>query len=222
MSNIFPKSYKSKLSIKDTQEAIVLIKDNFESKLSKVLGLTRVSAPVFVDPLTGLNDNLSGKEPAVTFETQNGQKLEIVQSLAKWKRYALKRYQMPGLYTDMNAIRKNEELDNIHSIYVDQWDWEKVINKEERNISVLMKIVKQIYTCLLETEKLVNSKYKCLTNKLPSEITFITAEELLHKYPRLSAKEREARRNFCTRFLPCRSLFCCLVRFLCVYRIHCL
>ena len=191
MSNIYPSNYESKLSLIETQEAIVDIKTFFQARLSLALGLKRVSAPIFVDPNTGLNDNLSGVERAVNFEIKGGTTLEIVQSLAKWKRFALKEYNITGLFTDMNAIRKNEDLDNLHSIYVDQWDWEKVIYESERNVNYLKSVVSKIYNCLRETEKFINHKYEVLTKKLPDTIYFVTSEELLKKYPGMTSKERE-------------------------------
>ena len=190
-NNIFVSNYSSSLDISETQKAIKLIKNYFEIALAKELGLTRVSAPLFVDPSTGLNDNLSGKEKAVGFDLLDGKHLEIVQSLAKWKRYALKKYNLSGLYTDMNAIRPNEELDNLHSLYVDQWDWEKVIQKEERNIEYLKKTVRHIYKAFLDTEHYMRELYPSLKHDLPKDITFIATEEMLAKYPDLSSKERE-------------------------------
>lgn len=190
-NNIYVKDYKSVLDLMETQKAIKLIKNNFEINLSKELGLTRVSAPLFVDPKTGLNDNLSGKENAIGFDLIKGQHLEIVQSLAKWKRYALKKYHLPGIYTDMNAIRPNEELDNLHSLYVDQWDWEKVISKEDRNLEYLKSTVRHIYKAFLATEQYIRELYPALKHDLPKDITFITTEEMLKKYPDLTAKERE-------------------------------
>ena len=190
-NNIFVKDYKSALDIVETQKAIKLIKGNFETNLATALELSRVSAPLFVDPKTGLNDNLSGKEKAISFNLLNGEELEIVQSLAKWKRYALKKYNLSGLYTDMNAIRPNEETDNLHSLYVDQWDWEKVIIKEERTLSYLKDTVSKIYEAFLETEKYISSIYPSLKHDLPDHITFFTTQELLDRYPTLTSKERE-------------------------------
>lgn len=190
-TNIFPKNYHSLLSLEDTQKAISLIKDTFQANLAKELGLIRVSAPLFVDPNTGLNDNLSGTEHAVGFDVVDGKHLEIVQSLAKWKRYALKKYNLSGLYTDMNAIRPCEEVDNIHSIYVDQWDWEKVIKKDERTIDTLKATVRKIYKAFLDTYKYISSIYPTIKQDLPEEISFVTTEELLQKYPHLEHRERE-------------------------------
>lgn len=191
MAIILPSSYTNILSITETQKAIVFIKDTFQRELSSALGLTRVSAPLFVDPLTGLNDNLSGSEKAVNFVTSTNKELEIVQSLAKWKRYALKEYNLSGIFTDMNAIRKNENPDNIHSYYVDQWDWEKVISKEERNLSYLKETVRKIYKAFLITASETNKKYPNLSYSLPDDVTFISSTDLLSLYPNLNAKERE-------------------------------
>lgn len=190
-NNIFVENYHPSLDIGETQKAIKLIKNEFEIKLAEELGLTRVSAPLFVDPNTGLNDNLSGKEQAVGFDLIDKKHLEIVQSLAKWKRYALKKYNLSGLYTDMNAIRPNEELDNLHSLYVDQWDWEKVITKEERNLDYLKDTVRKIYKAFLKTEDFISSLYPELKHDLPKDITFIDSNELLKMYPNLTNKERE-------------------------------
>ena len=150
---IIPKDYHSELNLHDTQIAIKTVKDFFQNLLALRLNLSRVSAPLFVDPLSGLNDNLNGIERPVTFDIkeQNGKEAEVVQSLAKWKRYALKKYGFDygeGLYTDMNAIRRDEDTDNIHSIFVDQWDWEKIIHKEDRNIETLKETVTTVYNCL--------------------------------------------------------------------------
>ncbi len=192
-----PEGYTSKTTLRETEAAIKLIKDYFENCLAKKLNLTRVSAPLFVLPETGLNDNLNGVERPVSFSgigTQN-RKCEVVQSLAKWKRMALKRYKFgagEGLYTDMNAIRCDETLDNIHSIYVDQWDWEKVILKEDRTVGTLKDTVNKIYEVFLETEQFVCGKFSLFEAKLPKEVTFITSQELADLYPGLSAKDREA------------------------------
>lgn len=185
--------YKSKLNLLETEIAIKKIKDHFERRLSEVLKLTRVSAPLFVKSNTGINDNLNGVEKPVVFHADN-QDLEIVHSLAKWKRIALYRYQFAchtGLYTDMNAIRKDEKIDHLHSFYVDQWDWEKVIQKEDRNVSYLQNTVKQIYNVLRETELYIKNEYPILNSHLPEEITFITTQELEDLYPSLTPKERE-------------------------------
>lgn len=187
--------YKSVLNLYDTQVAIKLIKDNFENKLAKKLNLTRVSAPLFVMANSGLNDYLNGYERPVSFDALsfNGD-VEIVQSLAKWKRCALARYNFEvgtGLYTDMNAIRRDEELDAIHSMYVDQWDWEKIILKTQRKMCYLKSTVKKIYSVILSIAKDVNKAYPIITYDLPDEIYFITTKELEEMYPNLSSKERE-------------------------------
>lgn len=190
--NILVQNYKSKLNVFETQVAIKLVKDTFQTKLAKALNLMRVSAPLFIEPATGLNDNLSGYEKAVNFNVlENNQELEIVQSLAKWKRHALNKYNATGIYTDMNAIRPCEDLDNIHSLYVDQWDWEKVIKKEERNEDYLKETVKKIYNALLETSYEIRKVFPNLVHNLPKEIKFITTDELEDLYPSFSRKERE-------------------------------
>ncbi len=191
-----PEGYKAKLDLRETEVAIKKLKDYFEKALAYELYLTRVSAPLFVKPNTGLNDNLNGTERAVAFDIldDNGATAEIVHSLAKWKRMALGRYEFginEGLYTDMNAIRRDEELDNLHSIYVDQWDWEKVITQEMRTEEFLKKTVKQIYRSFVRTQNYIIAEYPILEKWLPDEIYFITTEELLARYPGLSAKERE-------------------------------
>ncbi|MBE7083217.1 MAG: aspartate--ammonia ligase [Clostridiales bacterium] len=187
--------YSSKLNLLETEIAIKFIKDTFEKELAKALKLTRVSAPLFVQPETGLNDNLNGFERAVKFDILTLKKeVEIVQSLAKWKRMALAKYGFEpetGLYTDMNAIRRDEDLDAIHSVYVDQWDWEKIINKEDRTFTYLKKTVKSIYKALKKLSVLVNKKYPEIENTLPEQITFISTLELEKEYPNLSRKERE-------------------------------
>jgi aspartate--ammonia ligase len=193
---ILKTDYKSQLDIKQTEIAIKELKDFFERALAKSLNLIRVSAPLFVFPETGLNDDLNGVERPVSFGVleQNDKNCQIVHSLAKWKRNALKKYGFEvgsGLYTDMNAIRRDEETDNIHSIYVDQWDWERVISREDRKIDFLKEIVRKIYGALKETEEFINGKYSYLSKKMPEDIFFITAEELLKMYPNLDAKERE-------------------------------
>ena len=191
-NNIVVKNYESILDIHDTQIAIKLVKDTFEDKLADALELTRVTDPLFVEPKTGLNDDLSGVEKAVNFKShKSNTNLEIVQSLAKWKRNALYKYSCSGIYTDMNAIRPFEDLDNIHSLYVDQWDWEKVLSNEERNEEYLKSIVNKIYRVLLETCKVVEEHYPQIKHDLPEKITFITSQELEDKYPNLSSKERE-------------------------------
>ena len=190
--NIYPKNYHSVLDLVDTQKAIKLVKDTFESELAKELKLMRVSAPLFVEPSTGLNDNLSGYEKAVGFVVnQNDKDLEIVQSLAKWKRYALNKYNIDGLYTDMNAIRRFEELDNLHSLYVDQWDWERRLTKEQRNVRTLKTAVKRIYKAFVKTHNKLVKQYPALECALSKDVTFITTKELEKLYPNLSRKERE-------------------------------
>ena len=190
--NIYPSNYQSILNLVDTQKAIKLVKDTFESELAKELKLMRVSAPLFVEPSTGLNDNLSGYEKAVNFiVNQNDKDLEIVQSLAKWKRYALNKYDIDGLYTDMNAIRRFEELDNLHSLYVDQWDWEKRLTVEQRNVRTLKSVVKKIYKAFIKTYNKLVKKFPELKNNFSKEVTFITTKELEKLYPNLSRKERE-------------------------------
>ena len=190
--NIYPKNYQSILNLVDTQKAIKLVKDTFESELAKELKLMRVSAPLFVEPSTGLNDNLSGYEKAVSFVVnQNNKDLEIVQSLAKWKRYALKKYDIDGLYTDMNAIRRFEELDNLHSLYVDQWDWERSLTLEQRNVKTLKTVVKRIYKAFIKTYNKLVKQFPKLENNFSKEVTFITTKELEKLYPNLSRKERE-------------------------------
>ena len=190
------KTYQSKLSNKVTQVAIKYIKDTFQYELSSALNLQRVSAPLFVKKDTGLNDDLNGVERKVSFTIKDikGEEIEIVQSLAKWKRYALKQYNFSvheGLYTDMNAIRRDEYLDNLHSVYVDQWDWEKIIDKKDRELPYLFKTVEEIFTCLKNEEKKVNERYRVFKNKLPENIFFISTSELESLYPDLSRKERE-------------------------------
>ncbi|WP_312668491.1 aspartate--ammonia ligase [Tissierella praeacuta] len=185
-----------RLNPRETQIAIKQIKDYFERKLSEKLNLIRVSAPLFVTPESGLNDNLTGVEKAVSFEMRKyNERIEIVQSLAKWKRLALKSYEFgidEGLYADMNAIRPDEVLDNIHSIYVDQWDWEKVIKRSDRTTEYLRNIVKDIYDVFTETEKYINSLYpKIFTKKLPKDIKFITSQELEDLYPNETPEKRE-------------------------------
>ena len=190
--NIYPSNYQSILNLVDTQKAIKLVKDTFESELAKEFKLMRVSAPLFVEPSTGLNDNLSGYEKAVNFVVnQNDKDLEIVQSLAKWKRYALNKYDIDGLYTDMNAIRRFEELDNLHSLYVDQWDWERRLTLEQRNVRTLKSVVKKIYKAFIKTYNKLVKQFPELENNFSKEVTFITTKELEKLYPNLSRKERE-------------------------------
>lgn len=189
-----PANYQSKLSLIQTQKAIKKLKDFFETQLAYELDLIRVSAPLFVRPESGLNDQLSGFERPVEFDVMGDQKVEIVHSLAKWKRFALYRYEMKenkGIYTDMNAIRRDETPDHLHSFYVDQWDWEKVINDEERCRKTLIQVVKQIYKVFKITEDYITKEYPMLSKQLPDEIYFITSQELEDRFPDLSSKERE-------------------------------
>ncbi len=193
---MIPDGYYAPLTIRETEVAIKEIKDHFERSLAKSLHLTRVSAPLFVKPESGLNDNLNGVERPVSFgiKEQNDASVEIVHSLAKWKRYALKRYGFhsgEGLYTDMNAIRRDEDTDNIHSLYVDQWDWEKVISREERNTETLQYTVRKVYAALKETENFISRRYNYINAILPDDIFFITSQELETMYPGKTAKERE-------------------------------
>ncbi|MCR5742368.1 MAG: aspartate--ammonia ligase [Lachnospiraceae bacterium] len=193
---IIPEGYRSGLDLHDTQIAIKTVKDYFQLQLSQRLNLARVSAPLFVDPASGLNDNLNGVERPVAFDIleQNGRMAEVVHSLAKWKRYALRKYGFgygEGIYTDMNAIRRDEVTDNIHSIFVDQWDWEKVIAKEERNIETLKSVVRNVYSALRKTEKYMSIQYDYIEEILPHDIFFITTDELESMYPDKTRKERE-------------------------------
>ncbi|MBO5241914.1 MAG: aspartate--ammonia ligase [Lachnospiraceae bacterium] len=193
---VIPEGYKPSLNIKETEKAIKRVKDFFQRELITQLNLSRVSAPLFVGSNSGLNDNLNGVERPVRFDIleQNGEEVEIVHSLAKWKRLALRNYGFEvgeGLYTDMNAIRRDEETDNIHSIYVDQWDWEKVIRKEDRNEETLRDVVKSVYEALRVTEKYMANQYQYVECFLPEEISFVTTQELEDRYPDFTAKERE-------------------------------
>ena len=194
MKNIYELDYKSDLNLMETQIAIKFVKDTFQKELVKKLNLLRVTAPLFVLKNSGLNDNLSGVERPVGFNLNNNSEIEIIHSLAKWKRMALKKYGFElntGLYTDMNAIRKDENLDFIHSIYVDQWDWESVISEKQRTLSYLKKVVRRIYKAILALENKVGRKYPSLKKNLPTDITFISSSELEKRYPNLSRKERE-------------------------------
>ena len=193
-----PEGYYSPLTIRETEVAIKEVKDHFERALAKALHLTRVSAPLFVRPESGLNDNLNGVERPVSFgiKEQDEAPAEIVHSLAKWKRYALKSYGFhsgEGLYTDMSAIRRDEDTDNIHSIYVDQWDWEKVISKEERNMETLEYTVRKVYSALKDTEDYISRRYNYIEPLLPDDIFFITSQELEDMFPDCTPKEREKR-----------------------------
>lgn len=196
MSLIIPKNYNPVLSVRETQEAIKYIRDTFQYEFGKELHLSRISAPLFIEKSSGLNDNLNGVEKPVSFTMQTipNEEIEVVHSLAKWKRKALKTYGFQlheGLYTNMNAIRKDEELDNLHSAYVDQWDWEKVISKEERTENVLKSHVRQIFKVIKHMEHEVWYKYPEAVNHLPDDIFFITTQELLDMYPDLNARQRE-------------------------------
>ncbi len=191
-----PKDYKSQLNLYDTQVAIKQVKDFFQTLLAERLNLLRVSAPLMVDPRSGMNDNLNGVERPVSFDIkdQDGRVAEIVHSLAKWKRYALKKYGFfvgEGLYTDMSAIRRDEETDNIHSIYVDQWDWEKIIAREDRNLETLKDTVRTVYKVLRKTEKYMAIHYDYIEEILPHDIFFVTTAELEEMFPDNTPKERE-------------------------------
>ena len=193
---ILPKDYSPVIDLMESQRAIKKIKDYFQQELAYGLSLRRVSAPLFVDPKTGLNDNLNGVERRVSFTLKDidEMEMEVVQSLAKWKRMALGKYGIEpghGIYTDMNAIRRDEELDNLHSVYVDQWDWEKVITKDQRTEAYLKETVVTIYNSLKNLGDYVNRLYKDLYTELPNEIFFVTTQELEDMYPDLTPKERE-------------------------------
>ena len=187
--------YKSKLTVLETQDIIRSLRHRFEENLCDALNLRRVSAPLFVSRGSGINDDLNGVERPVSFDIlQTGEVVEVVHSLAKWKRAALGKYGFSmhtGLYTDMNAIRRDEVCDNVHSLYVDQWDWEKIISEGDRTIEFLQDTVKRIYSAVLLTADFIERKYPVLDNYLPREIKFITSQELLDKYPSLSPRERE-------------------------------
>ena len=193
---IVPAGYEPAIDLRETQIAIKVVKDFFQRELARQLNLTRVSAPLFVLPESGLNDNLNGVERPVKFgiKEQGDREAEIVHSLAKWKRRALKEYGFQpgeGLYTDMSAIRRDEDTDNIHSIYVDQWDWEKVITKEERNRETLEQTVKSVYKALKVTEDYMAYEYEYIVRYLPDHIEFITTQELEDRYPDCTPRERE-------------------------------
>ena len=193
---IIPENYSSALNLHDTQIGIKTVKDFFQSLLVRHLNLLRVSAPLFIDPASGMNDNLNGYERPVSFGIleQNDYRAEVVQSLAKWKRYALKEYEFSlgeGLYTDMNAIRRDETTDNIHSIFVDQWDWEKIIDKKDRNLETLKATVCDVYKALRKTEMYMAIQYDYIEEILPREIFFITTQELADMFPDNTPKERE-------------------------------
>ncbi len=199
LATVIPQGYAPLLNLYDTQKAIGLLKRLFEDDLGGALNLRRVSAPLFVEASTGLNDDLNGVERAVSFDVPDaGRDAQVVHSLAKWKRMALHRYQFSvgeGLYTDMNAIRRDEELDNLHSVYVDQWDWEKVIAPRDRNVDYLKSVVGAIVNALANTQQTLRSVYPQLTPLPPidREASFVTAQELEDLWPELSPKEREDR-----------------------------
>ncbi len=193
---LIPKDYKSSLTLRETQKAIKLIKDTFQTSLSDALNLDRVTAPIVVKAESGINDDLNGVERKVTFDLKEipGSNCEIVQSLAKWKRMALYRYGYSagqGIYTDMNAIRRDDDMDNLHSIFVDQWDWERIINKEDRNIEFLKEIVKRIVKAVSYTADRVRYKFPKITTKINNKVFFVTTQELEDMYPGMSPKERE-------------------------------
>jgi len=192
---VVPKSYRSGLTVYETQIAIGSIKRTFEDNLSRSLNLKRVSAPLFVDPKTGLNDDLNGVERPVEFDIKETKtNAQIVQSLAKWKRMALHKYGFPvgeGLYTDMNAVRRDEDMDNLHSIYVDQWDWEKVIDKKTRNEDFFKKTVTSIVNAICDTTGKIKEQFPALSVNLSRDVQFITTQQLEDLYPNLSPKDRE-------------------------------
>ncbi len=196
MPLILPKKYRQKLLPETTEVAIKLVKDAFQTTLARELKLRRVTAPLFLLTGTGLNDDLNGVEHAVSFtiDDMGGRKAEVVHSLAKWKRYKLGAYDIApgfGLYTDMNAIRTFEELDNLHSLYVDQWDWEKTIRKEDRNLEYLKQTVDTIYNVLRKVEQIVYEQFPHITPTLPEKVTYVHADHLAKEYPALTPKERE-------------------------------
>mgnify|MGYP002537436294 CR=1 FL=1 len=196
MNLIIPENYDPVLSLRQTQEAIKYIRDTFQKEFGRALMLERISAPLFVQKSSGLNDNLNGVEKPVSFQINcfENDDIEVVHSLAKWKRYALKHYDFKegeGLYTDMNAIRRDEIADNIHSIFVDQWDWEKVIAKKDRSMETLKDTVRTVYKCLRKTEKYMAIQYDYIEEILPHDIFFITTQELEDMFPENTPKERE-------------------------------
>lgn len=196
MALILPENYDPRLSVRETQEAIKYIRDTFQKEFGREMNLERISAPLFVEKSSGLNDDLNGVERPVQFDIAGipGETIEVVHSLAKWKRMALYRYGFKpgeGLYTNMNAIRRDEELDNLHSCYVDQWDWEKVITREERNEETLKETVRNIFKIIKHMQHEVWYKYPDAAKKLPNDVTFITTQELEERYPNLTPKERE-------------------------------
>ena len=196
MKLIIPENYDPVLNLRQTQEAIKYIRDTFQKEIGRALQLSRISAPLFVPKSSGLNDNLNGVETPVSFiiPQMPNEEIEVVHSLAKWKRMALKKYGFKmheGLYTNMNAIRKDEEVDNLHSYYVDQWDWEKIISKEERNEETLKRHVLKIFKVIKHMEHEVWYKYPHAVNRLPDKIHFFTSQELEDRYPDLTPIERE-------------------------------
>lgn len=196
MSLILPEQYDPRLTVRETEAAIKYIRDTFQAEFGKEMNLERISAPLFVAKNSGLNDDLNGVERPVAFDLKDvpGDTYEVVHSLAKWKRMALARYGFEvgeGLYTNMNAIRRDEELDNLHSCYVDQWDWEKVIRKEDRTEETLKSVVRQIFKVIKHMEHEVWYKYPQAVKHLPDDITFLTTEELMERYPDLTPKQRE-------------------------------
>jgi aspartate--ammonia ligase len=193
---VVPNNYESKLTLRETEKAIKQVKDYFQRELANALNLERVSAPLFVFPESGLNDDLNGVERPVSFDVPDlaHDGIEVVHSLAKWKRMTLNRYEFApneGLYTDMNAIRRDEELDNLHSLYVDQWDWEKIIAPADRTMETLVKTVKKIYRVFKMTENYMDTLYPVIKPTLPAEIFFITSQELETRYPDLTPEQRE-------------------------------
>ena len=192
---IIPAGYKSKLSARETQKAIKLIKDNFQVKLASRLNLDRITAPIIVESKSGINDDLNGVERKVKFDLKaTGTDVEVVQSLAKWKRIDLHKYGYSageGIYTDMNALRRDDDMDNTHSVFVDQWDWEKIITKEDRNVDYLKDTVTKIVDSIADTLEIVKEKFPQIDVEIKREISFITTQELLDLYPDMSGKERE-------------------------------
>ena len=196
MSNlILPVGYSAKLTLRETQRAIKIVKDNFQKKLANELNLDRVTAPVLVTKSSGINDDLNGVERKVEFDTKEGDEMvEIVQSLAKWKRMALYRYGYnpgEGIYTDMNAVRRDDKVDNVHSLFVDQWDWERVIDRSDRNMDFLKETVRKIVRAAADTQDILCDEFPCLTKTIEREVFFITAQELEDMYPNYTDKERE-------------------------------
>lgn len=200
---LIPSGYRNPLSVYETQCAIEYIKHNFQKNLCRALNLLRVSAPLFVEEASGLNDDLNGYERAVSFDVPDvGKQSQVVHSLAKWKRYALSRYGFnagKGLVTDMNAIRRDETVDNLHSVYVDQWDWEKVITPEERNAAYLKNTVQRIVNAIYVTGETLKIEYPQIQTHIPREVEFVTTQELEDLYPNLTAQQRETEFHRCHR-----------------------